>query len=250
MLHGPVNFHHDTNQQTMESAHYTTANSASASTANAVATDPQPAKASLLGLPVELLNYIITLAMLVDVAKPDLHTFLSKQRQKANAGPKAKLHLYPWPALARTCTSLEAIVLPIYYGQNTFIFHSPKLAYRWLSARRRGKGEATVRRVQLHFGVTRAISEGPAWKQAALEMFLANGTNVLAISEASSFYVGACIQCQNKLQSEMQRINDRGSDFKFGDERLAALADYFDSRGRVVGFLDGCSICGEYQKRL
>ena len=242
--------HCNIDQQTLQAMNLALADSASAtsSTTSTVTTDMQPPTASLLGLPAELLNYTITLVVLAEKSKPDLRTFLLAQRQQASIEPKGTFRAYPTPALAGTCTSLEAIVLPIYYGRNPPIFCSPKLAYDWLSTRRKGRSEAAVRRVWIHFEVTRKISEGPGWKQAALEMLLVSKTDALAISETSPFCVGACRECQRRLQSEIQQINDRASGFKFGHERLAALADYFDTRGRVLGFPDGCIICGKHQR--
>lgn len=238
-------------QQTLQVINLAVADSASAtsSATSTFTTDMQPPTASLLGLPAELLNYIITLTVTAEKSKADLRTFLLAQRQQASVKPEGTLCAYPTPALAGTCTSLEAIVLPIYYGQNPPIFCSPKLAYDWLSTRRKGRSEATVRQVWIRFEVLRKITEGPGWKQAALEMHLVNKTDALAISETSPFYVGACRECQRRLQSEIQQINDRASGFRFGHERLAALADYFDSRGRVPGFPDGCTICDKNQRK-
>ena len=238
-------------QETLQAVDQEVTNSAlaTASTIKTITTDLQPPTACLLDLPAELLNYIITLAIPGEESEPDLHTFLLEQRQKASVEPESKFCAYLTPALAGTCTALEAIALPIYFGLHPSVFCSPKLAYDWLSTRRRGRNEAVVRRVWIHFEVTRRISEGPAWKQAALEMALVDNTDALAVPETSAFYVGACAECQRRLQDEIERINDRASGFKNGHERLAALADYFDSRGRVIGFLDGCTICGKSERK-
>ena len=130
------------------------------------------------------------------------------------------------------------------------IFCFSKLAYDWLSTRRKGRSEATVRQVWIDFEVLRKISEGPAWKQAALEMFLVNETDALAILETSPFYVGACKECQRRLQSEIQHINNRANSFRFGHERLAALADYFISRGRVPDSQMGVQFATRTKERL
>lgn len=147
--------------QIIKPARQTAADSASASITSTVTTDPQPPTATLLGLPVELLNYIITLAVPAEEPKPDLQTFLLQQRQKASIEPKGTFNAYPTPALAGTCTTLEAIVLPIYFGQNPSIFCSPELAYDWLSTRRRGRSASTVRQVWIHFEHHRRIDWGP-----------------------------------------------------------------------------------------
>ena len=76
------------NHQIIKPARQTAADSASASITSTVTTDPQPPTVSLLGLPVELLKYIITLAVSAEEPKPDSHKFLLQQRQKASVEPK------------------------------------------------------------------------------------------------------------------------------------------------------------------
>ena len=84
------------------------------STTSTATTDMQPPTASLLCSPAELLNYIITPAVPAEKSKADLPSFPLAQRQQASVEPEGTLCAYPTPALAGTCTSLEAIVLPIY----------------------------------------------------------------------------------------------------------------------------------------
>lgn len=86
-------------------------------------TDPeainaQPPEASLLGLPKELLHYIVELAVVKDPDEGPTKADVEFRRLKA------RRHLFrcptPSPALGRTCKVLEAIVLPINYSQNIF----------------------------------------------------------------------------------------------------------------------------------
>lgn len=56
-------------------------------------------------------------------------------------------------------------------------------------------------------------------------MVLIDDTDALATPKTSPFYVGTCAECRRRLKGEIQQINDRASDFKYGHERLAALAE-------------------------
>lgn len=80
-------------------------------------------------------------------------------------------------------------------------------------------------------------------------MVLVDKTDALAIPETSPFYVDLCAECQCRLQGEIEGIDDRASGLRYGHERLAALAEYLDSRRRVRDFRDGCTICGKFQRR-
>ena len=91
---------------------------------------------------------------------------------------------------------------------------------------------ASVRRIRVHFGVTAKLGKKPAPERKAQDMYMEDNSQVLAMSEASSFYVGLCEWCQRQFTAKVQRINDSGSDFNTGDDKLAALACYFDRRIR------------------
>jgi hypothetical protein len=134
-------------KQDLEPAKQAAANSAS-SLSTTTNTDAQPPRASLLGLPKELLNYIITLAVIED-PDADQTALLSKQLTESEAGPLYEARSFRSPALARSCTELDAIVRPIYYGQNTFAFCSASVAHAWLRRERRKQSEAPVRRIRI-----------------------------------------------------------------------------------------------------
>ena len=124
--------------------------STSTSETSTSATDAQPPRASLLGLPAELLNSIVELTVVKD---PDEGPIIADVYFKPLEGRNNR-HAFrcskPSPGLARTCTVLEAIALPMYYGQNTFSFRSCTHACRWLSLKRK-KGLALIRRVKILF---------------------------------------------------------------------------------------------------
>jgi hypothetical protein len=117
-----------------------TTTSLSTSETETPATDAQPPRASLLGLPTELLNSIVELTVVKD---PDEGPIIADVYFKPLKG-RSNRHAFrcskPSPGLARTCTVLEAIALPMYYGRNTFSFRSSAHACRWLSLKRKGIG--------------------------------------------------------------------------------------------------------------
>ena len=98
------------------------------------------------------------------------------------------------------------------------------------------KSVASVRRVRVHFGVNSNLDKKPAPEREAQDMYLEDNSQVLALSEASSFYVGLCERCQREFTAKVQRINDSGNDFDTGEEKLAALACYFDRRIRFRSY--------------
>lgn len=227
-------------QQDPEPAIQATASLTSPPDTITVATSAQPPRACLLGLPKELLNYIIILAVVED-PDADPKALLLKQYHETKG--QIRPHWHPQPALAQTCNALRPTVLPIYYGQNAFTFYSAEQALSWLLHKRQSVG--TVQRIRVYFEVIRKLDEEPKWKQQALEMYLEDKSNVLAVSLDSPFCVGSCEICRSRLVEEIEKINGRGSSSDNGEERLTALADYFNSEGRVFGFRDGCTVCGD-----
>lgn len=98
--------------------------SAAPSAANMNTIDMPPPEASHFSLPAELLNHIATLTVVED-PDADQAALLLEQREQDDYGVygyKSRVLAFPSPAVVRTCTALEAIALPIYYGQNTFRF--------------------------------------------------------------------------------------------------------------------------------
>lgn len=191
--------------------------------------DTQPPRASLLGLPKELLNYIIILAIDED-PDTDPTALLMAQRNNKGLRQDGRVNAFPSPALARTCTTLEAIVLPIYYGQRTFHFCSMNLAVEWLNQERRMKSVASVRQVRVHFGVPFKLKKKSNWKRKSLDMFLETNSQVLALSKESRFYTELCEDCQRESLAKVQRINDLDSQFHSGEDKLAILSRIFDRR--------------------
>jgi hypothetical protein len=174
-------------KQTLRPTNPAAANSASPSATGTISADTQPAKASLLGLPKKLLNYIITLAV-VGEPDDDQITLMSKQRLETSVGPPGKIRAYRSPALARTCTELEAIVLPIYYGQNVFAFCNASTAHERLRHERRGQDQAPVRQMKIYFdpGLFLTI------EYASLKFALEDKTDMLDLPVESAYYLNMC----------------------------------------------------------
>ena len=226
-LHLHLHLHHNMTQEILAPGDQAVANPGSTSASN---TDTQPPQACLLGLPKELLNYIITLAVVED-PEADPTTLLLEQRQRNDGHAQSgRVEAFSSPALARTCTTLEATVLPIYYGQHTFHFCSMNVASQWLNQERRMKIVASVRRVKVHCGLTPKLRKQLKRKRKALDMFLEADSRVLALSKASSFFADLCEDCRWAFRAKVQWNNDRDSEFRSGEEKLAALACYFDRR--------------------
>lgn len=135
----------------LKPAKHTVAKSISPSATEPDATNTQPPEASLLGLPKELLNYIIELAVVKRPGEGPTESKVDSKRLKSSR-QLSGYHM-PTPALGRTCKVLEAIVLPVYWGQHNFVFHSPSQALRWLSMKRRRNGMAMIRQVKIRFKV-------------------------------------------------------------------------------------------------
>ncbi|KAM0701590.1 hypothetical protein Q7P35_010498 [Cladosporium inversicolor] len=211
------------------------ADSASPPAINPVA---QPPRASLLGLPKERLNYIITLAVVKD---PDanLYALLSKQHEETSTGPPSKIRAFRSPALARSCTELEKIVLPIYYGQKTFAFCSASIAYDWIRCERRKRGEAPVRRIRIYLdpGLFNTI------EYATLEFSVEEKTGMLAGPGESGYYLNMCDTCQNALVSKIEDINGRDRYYNSGEKKLAALAHELIHSPVACGLADQYLIC-------
>lgn len=121
--------------------------SASLAVGDANPAEAPPPRTHLLGLPAELLNYIVTLAVVEDLGFGSLTAGVQrKQFDHKNmilASPAS-------PPLARTCALLKALVTPIYYGQNEFSFYSPDEAVAWLSLKLGRKDEAAVRNIEVN----------------------------------------------------------------------------------------------------
>jgi hypothetical protein len=222
-------------KQDLESIEQADVDSASPSATN---TDTQPPRASLLGLPKELLNYIITLAV-VDDPDADKSALLSKQLTESEAGPLHEARSLRSPALARSCTELDAIVLPMYYAQNTFAFCSASVAHAWLHRERRKQSDAPVRRIRIYFdpGLFCTIA------YASLEFSLEEKTRKLAIPVESAYCRDMCSACQNALASKMEDINGRDGDYDYGEKRLAAVADELSRSPVRCGFAEGGTRC-------
>jgi len=195
-----------------------------------------------------LISHIIALAVVED--PPDILEVFSKQRVRAGMGCYGRAHAFPSPALARTCTALEAIVLPVYYGQNTFDFRSASVAFYWLSQKRRYWREASVRRIRIHFPFD--IPGKEAWRREELEVYLEEGTNTLAASVESPFYASTCKECWRALLTAIENENGVGWVLGSAQWRLAAVARYVDGRirRRIIyegGFDydlgEGCTLC-------
>jgi hypothetical protein len=236
--------YHDIDQQILEPANQAVANAISPSTTDMVTTTAQPPKASLLGLPKELLNYIIALVVVED---PDagLYTLLLEQLLDTRFVPRGQIRAFRTPALARTCTALEAIVLPVYYGQNTFTFCSARHAYHWLHQMRRGQGETSVRQIRVYFEQysSRALGLGPDCKREPLGVYLKDSTDKLAVTVVSPFVVGACRKCRNNLLNTIEMINGRpyGRYPRTGESGLATLIWHFKI---MALFPKKCTMCG------
>lgn len=110
------------------------------STTNTTTPVMPPPRAHLLSLPAELLNYIVTLAV-VDRSK----IVTAKVQMRREDGRKQTRASPTAPALACTCNFLKALVMPIYYGQKKFYFASSDEAVRWLTLKLERKEEAVVR---------------------------------------------------------------------------------------------------------
>lgn len=225
-------------ERDLEPSKQAVANSASPSATNPVA---QPPRASLLGLPKELLNHIITLAVVED---PDanLYAMLSKQHEETNTEPPGKIRAFRSPALARSCTELEKIVLPIYYGQNTFSFCSASIACDWLRCERRKKGEAPVGRIRTYLdpGLFNTI------EYATLEFFVEDKTGMLAAPAESAYYLNMCNTCQNALVSKIGEINGRDRYYNSGEKRLTVLAYELFHSPVVCGIADKYLRCNRW----
>jgi hypothetical protein len=113
--------------------------------------DTTPQRPNLLGMPAELLNYIVTLAV-VDRSKSKCSTVVWAGVQTRHDRDIDRRYAYPEsPGLARTCVHLAAVALPIYYGQNMFSFTSPIQAVDWLNAKSGRYEEPIVRNVEIRF---------------------------------------------------------------------------------------------------
>jgi len=224
-------------QQAFEPANQAVARSTLHSTTSTITTTAQPPEASLLGIPKELLNYIIILTVVED-PDADPVAYLEKHSPGLCILPCDKIRSFPLPPLARTCTTLEAIVSPIYYGQSTFTFRSPSELCFWLSVKRRGYRVALVRRARIHFQKPGRGGEHK-YRNAGLEVFLEDKTSALAISIEDPFH--ACERCRSSLMSMVDEINGFG--IGYGGERITALARRLRPDAMACQNISGCTTC-------
>lgn len=226
-------------KQDLKPAKHTVAKSISPCATEPDATNAQPPEASLLGLPKELLNYIVELAVVKD---PDE----GPTEVKVNSRHVSRCPT-PTPALGRTCKVLEAIVLPIYYGQNTFAFRTSNDACRWLSQRGRRNGMASVRRVKIRFqatGMENGLSPRKDGENLELEIFLRQGSDWLNVAVECSFCARACYWCELALVGKIDNINTRTHYYNSGLERLLALLEDLSNGAGLRLFAEEGWDCG------
>lgn len=119
--------------------------STSSTASNTSSTNMLPQKSRLLSLPPELLNYIVTLAV---VKKGSKQRRVKADIQKRRVDDRREFLATPTsPGLACTCVLLRALVLPIYYGQNLFWFATPARAVDWFSLKLARKDDAIARNI-------------------------------------------------------------------------------------------------------
>lgn len=226
-------------------AEQTVAKSTSPSATKTIATNVQPPEASLLGLPKELLNYIIELAVLKDSDEDP--TEANVEFKQLKGGQRVFRDPTPSPALGRTCKILEAIVLPIFYGQNTFAFRSTDHASCWLSLKRRRWGMALVRRIRIRFavkGMQGAVSQRKKGENVEVELLLRDKTGKLALAARCSFFARACQWCLRVLLGKIRDINGRTHCYKSGLDRLLALFEYLSDKAGLRLLADESWDCG------
>jgi hypothetical protein len=245
-LRPSTSLQHDMNEPKSRPAPHKGATVTSSSITEAVATNTQPPRASLLGLPKELLNQIILLAVIDDSEDGFLivHTrpIGTWEDQNCCTSP-------PTPALARTCTVLEKIVLPVYYGQNTFALGSPSSAHDWLAGKRRGREVAPVRTVYIHLRVRPQYvgeqSAGPSFrKHSMVRVVCDEKTDMLSISASSAFREQLCTSCKHKVAEFVEWGNKyRGAGFEAPDDVIALFAFHLCTFIPVLWNEDGCLLC-------
>lgn len=108
---------------------------------NTMTPSTEPVESLVLSLPKELLIYIIELAVVETSG-----CIWCRVKYERSVGTELRTKPSS-PALAHTCSLLEAIVLPIYYGQNRFAFRSPGDAADGLHLRLGRKDGLIVHRV-------------------------------------------------------------------------------------------------------
>lgn len=225
----------------LKPAKHTVAKSISPSATEPDATNTQPPEASLLGLPKELLNYIIELAV---VKRPGEGPTESKvdSKQLKTSRQLSGYHM-PTPALGRTCKVLEAIVLPIYWGQHNFVFHSPSQALRWLSMKRRRNGMAMIRQVKIRFKV-KGMENMEDGDNLDVHLVLQDGIDRLLLAGRCSFCARACQWCQRILLDKIEDINSRTGYYESGLERILAMLEYLSDRPNLRFLADEGWACG------
>lgn len=212
----------------------------SSSEIKTTADDAQHLSTSLLGLPKELLNHIVELAVVQNPDEGPVEANVEFKRLKGRGSRHAFRCETPSPALGRTCRALEAIVLPIYHAQNTFSFRSHYHASRWLSLTRRRQGLASIRRVKILFDVFGSDDEKTL---VEMELFLEDETDSLALAVDCSFYAHACQKCRRLLMDKIADTNGSTRQYKSGVERLLALLRRFSKKTSSKGWICGTCDC-------
>lgn len=167
--------------------------SATCSAHNMLIPKPQLEEAHLLNLPKELLSYIIELV----VVKKSGYIWCGVKDERSSG---TELRTRPSsPAPARTCSLLEATVLPIYYGQNRFAFRSPGDAADWLLLKVGRKDGLIVRRImilQVHK------------REAALEVSFSDKTGVSVTPRRNDGLMQSPAALVERISTWVEKIND------------------------------------------
>lgn len=166
------------------------------------------------------------------------------------------------PALARTCSALEAAVLPVYYGQNTFSFKSASEGAAWLQrTRHRQAYEAPVRSISFPVTTIATKDKGDApmgslarvqyylkYGHLAIKRLLARlqeGSNKLLVFQdvEAARSSSMCRHCFRVIGDEVEEINDLYEDSPGADaiagEKLLILACWLDEWEKVFTIRGG-----------
>lgn len=199
-----------------------------------------PPQAHLLGIPKELLNQIIIRA----IPSPSYRIGRGFQ----------VVALPPTPALARTCKTLEAIVLPMYYGQDTMAltFASATMATAWLWQNSHEEvREKEVRSIT--FPMIPRVGHRVRLN-CKFSTFLRDGTDELGVMLTGPMgWRALCGRCVDRIGTKTKEINEwygslRDPDFTAG-EKLLVFALWVSEvekeyqNNRTDSFV-GCYICG------
>lgn len=235
-------------KRNLKRAEQSISKSTSPSAVDTISTNAQPPETSLLGLPKELFNYIVELAV---VKEPDEGPVEANvEFKQLIGGRQGGRHVFrestPSVALGRTCTVLAAIALPMHYLRNTFAFRSANHASRWLSLKHQRSGMTLVRRVRIRFKVKvteGSVSQRRNGQHFEIELFLAEETDMLALAANCSFCVQACQSCRSILVRKIEDVNGRTRQFKTGLERMLALLEHSSNKRGVLMLVGGRWVC-------